>query len=482
MKKYPVFRFINLFFSILFCYLAVRLLGIDGNTKYIHLMMVVLLGGIGVWFCLQDEEDGAERAFQAFVAAGMVLHIGYMLSTGCMIRSHDLGDFTISSGGHASYLLTLIRQGQLPQTNEIQFYQQPFFYLAGSAVSVVVNHILHCEEAFYLVDAAKIISCFASCAVLLCLKPLCGICGVKGRGRVIAAAMTAFLPASYLAGGRVNCDALVYFFMTVLFLQTLRFREKPDWKNILLLALAYGLAMMTKISCGLMALFTTVIFLYEFGKRIRHGGWLSLGLKYLTFALISFPLGLWYSMRNYFRFAQSLTYVLQLTSDSPLYRGEVPLVQRFFTLDTANLLKTPYVNIGSDYNLPVYLLKSALFGEFYYSVPVIVPVLLLLCGMGLSVVTVVAVYDGIRKKKMAGAWKYMIGVFCLSLLAAFYFYWREPYSCSMDYRYSIFMIVPAGMMAGRLYEEGGNVVMKKSISCLAAGFVLCSVLFCLMVR
>lgn len=484
MKKKSVLSVIYLFFGIVICYLAARWAGVAGNAYSVHWIMAGVLPLAVVWFLWPRtrQETWDEKVFQALIAAGIILRVGYMLYTGCTTRGHDLRDIDLSSGGHAAYLLTLIRQGQLPQSNELQFYQQPFFYLTGSAVSVLVNGILQCKEDFYLVDAAKIISCFASCIVLFCVKPLCRFCGIKEWGRVIAAAVISFLPGAYLAGGRVNCDSLVYGFMTVLFLQTLRFEEKPDWKNTILLAVTYGLALMTKISCGLMALFTAAVFLKELIRRVRQGKWLPLGVKYLVFALISFPLGLWYSVRNYIRFGQPLTYVLALTPEHRLYRGNVSFVQRFLIPDIGDLLKTPYADPWTNYNFPVYFLKTALFGEFTYQAPVVLPVLLLLCGLSMSVFVVMAVYEGIRTKKMCDGWKYPVVLFLLFLSAAISFYLKEPYGCSMDYRYSLFLTVPSGLLLGKYYMETGNEKRKRWIGFLTAGFACCSAAFCLWIR
>lgn len=109
--------------------------------------------------------------------------------------------------------------------------------------------------------------------------------------------------------------------MTAEFLWTLYWKKNSNWKNTLFLALLYGLGVMTKISCAIVAVYTIIVFL---GKLWRSSnkkdivGWMK---KYFCFGAVSLPLGLWYSVRNYIKFQQPLSYVPDIGRQSGLYIG-----------------------------------------------------------------------------------------------------------------------------------------------------------------
>ena len=77
------------------------------------------------------------------------------------------------------------------------------------------------------------------------------------------------------------------------------------------MAVIYGLGVMTKVSVGVIALFTAVVFVIMLVKTVKTDAkqWKMLMLRYIVFGLISLPLGLWYSVRNYRMFGQPLGYV-----------------------------------------------------------------------------------------------------------------------------------------------------------------------------
>ena len=432
-------------------YLVISLLGIGTDERLIKWGMTVLLLLIGGCQIIQWKKGKTdeEELCQAIILAGLVLRIGYMLYTGCEVRSHDLWEIDRNAYGHAAYLLTLMQERHLPTTNLVQLYQQPFFYMAGSVFSGIINGLLGNREAYALVDATKTVSCAASGISLVLAHQIFKECGLSGKGKRLALMITAFLPAYYLTGGRVNPDALATMFMLAAFLYTLRWMKKPDWKNTVILALIYGCGMMTKISVGVIALFTAALFLKKLFQERRKGKAGKLLLKYMVFGCISLPLGLWFSIRNYILFGQPLNYVLPIGDESILYRGNQSLFGRFLGIDAASLLKTPYVNLTEDYNLPVYCLKSALFGEFTWKLPGWVPVSLLFFAFVISICCCTALgWQILRNRKDYGG-NLAAGMSLLYYGSIMVFYRKYPFVCSMDFRYMIFISVPLGILLGK---------------------------------
>lgn len=261
----------------------------------------------------------------AIMAAGIIMRIGYMLYTPCNIRQHDLWGFDADAGGHAAYILNLMQYHRLPLSNKLQFYQQPFFYIAGSLMSLVVNSILNTSSAYELADAARTAACTASCLMLPASDALCRECGIGGRGRVISTALVACSPVFYMTAGMLTPDSLSTLLMVLAVLYTIKWSNDCSWKNTVLLAVIYGLGVMTKVSVGVIALFTAVVFVIRLVKTVKTDAkqWKMLMLRYIVFGLISLPLGLCYSVRNYRMFGQPLGYVLDIGgSRSKLYTGD----------------------------------------------------------------------------------------------------------------------------------------------------------------
>lgn len=245
-------------------------------------------------------------------------------------------------------------------------------------------------------------------------------------------AVLSFTPVFWLTGGRLGEDALTFFFMTAVILGTVEWEKQPDWKHSILLAVLYGCGMMTKISLAFPAFYTA----YIFWKNRKSSRFIP---KMAVFAVISLPLGLWYSVRNLVLFGQPLGYVPSM--GEILYRGDRSYVARFLSLDIRNWLRTPYANPFQDYNFPVYLLKSELFGEFTYDMPVFIPMVLLLFSTLLTLcVAGIGIYKICRWKSIPGEKRPLIWGLLFGGYAAIS-YWKLPYGCSMDFRYYLMLTV-----------------------------------------
>lgn len=459
MKRINRWKYILLAFAITTMYLLIRMTGWNFNDRWIEngMLAVLLMIAAGNVVLLWRRRWSSQCLLVSILLAGCVMRIGYMLYTGCEVRSHDMYEFSSDSYGHAAYLLKLIEKHQLPETNSIQFYQQPFFYLVGAVVSKIINGLLGSENPYNYVDAAKLVSCFASCATVFVAERLCEKLDIKEKGKIAAVAIVAFLPGFYLMGGRVNCDALAVYFMALAIYYTIVWTKDMSWKNTILLAVIYGLGVMTKISCGIPALVTAGVFVWKLIQELRKKKGLPLLLKYLVFGCISLPLGLWYSLRNYHLFGQKLTYVLMLNENSTLYCGNHSYVQRFFSIGIKNLLETPYAEPFGDYNFPTYLVKSALFGEFKYAVSDFFPILLLIAGVTIAGLFVYAYYwQGKRiLRGEAGSPTTLLAVNGLVLIgSAVIFCMKYAFGCSMDFRYyGIFAVICAVLFGGMLEQS-----------------------------
>lgn len=460
-------------------YFIWRLIPVLSNTVISIIMAALLLLGGGYLIkCRRKNTLTDETILKVIIFSGFVMRIGYMLYTPCDERSHDLWQFDPESGGHAGYILCLAQNHSLPQTNHIQYYQQPFFYICASIISIVINAPLGTfRDSYWLVDAAKTLSCACSCMTLLLAERLCEMFSLSGKTKNRAMTVVAFLPAFYLSC-RVTPDMLVCFMMTLALIYTLRWHKNPSWKNTITLAVIYGLGVLTKISMGVLALFTAVFMLEKLISSKKTKRLKETAAKLTVFGCISLPLGLWYSIRNMVRFRQFPTSVPNLGDSSPLYTGDHSIFQRFVIPDFASLFESPYIDLYSDYSLPIYALKTSLFGEFTYSVYPIIPITLLFAALFLAVLCAAGMFACFKK---GGDKRLMIlggacWLFWLSLAA---FYYDYPHTCSMDFRYMTFLPAPCAILMAR-FLEGKNKTLTKFTDIGLTLFAGCSCLmYCL---
>lgn len=227
-----------------------------------------------------------------------------------------------------------------------------------------------------------------------------------------------------------------------------------------------------------LALFTAVVFTVSFFQACQNGTWKGLLLKYAVFGIISLPLGLWYSLRNYLLFQQPLTYVLEIPRDSTLYTGDRSVWQRLFLWDIRNLFATPYADVWTDYNLPVYALKSSLFGEFQFACYGWIPAMLLFFNIVQALLCICAVAHYIKwkeKDRERNLCLLAAGIFWLSTL---FFYLRYPFGCSMDFRYMLFLPVPVAVLFGRCeaFCNGHTETGQRLVGLWSIGFAISSCL------
>lgn len=432
---------------------------IEVYIREIQFFMILLLCLIVVaGVLLYKKKKLTDQIFcMLLIFMGCVMRIGYTMYTGCELRGHDIGYLTADYPGKAGYVLSIFQTGKLPQGYELQLYQQPLYFIVGAGFSKVINLITGIADPYVLVDAAKYVSCVASCLTLPIFLRLCEAFAMKGKSKIRAVALVAFTPIFYQSAGRLGEESFITFFMVAALLVTLKWEQNHSLKNTMLLAFIYGLGMMTKISMALPAIYTAYILIHFFIKEKDNRR--DLFIKYCIFGVISLPIGLWFNIRNLVRFGQPLGYVLEAGTNSVLYRGEKSLAARFLGLDIGNLLLSPYNDVLVDVNMPTYLLKGALFGEFSFNTALFIPVILLFLHIVLTCYLLYRVCVLLCKKEKGSKDRLIAFLYLFGLLFAFVSYIRYSYSCTMDYRYFSYLVFLKALLLGNSYDYPENGVL-----------------------
>jgi len=450
-------------------------------------LMLAGLGLCGLWLLWRALSkrcaSKTEALIVALVAAGVVMRVGYMLYTSFMARGHDIG--AADGTGHYAYMYGLFADGALPQTNSYQFYHPPLTHMLQALVVKVFSWFRPGAEPNNLFEAAKLVPCFSSCAMLWVTRSLCRAMDVKPRATALAVAIAAFQPTFYIFSSSVNNDPLMVLFYMIAVLYTIRWYYAPTMKNILMIALAIGLGMMTKLSAASVAFFTAPVFLAVFIRAVRERRtWPVIG-QFAAFLGVCAPLGLWYPVRNALKFGQQFGHVFTISSTSELYCGDKSFASRFLSFPPDQILSPLYCQPYGDYNLWIYTLKCSVFGEFSFNWPGPLAALLIAANLILILVSLVAmVYVMVRGREVNNFARYGLFWLWLVQMASFIaFNIGFPFGCTMDFRYIVPTVIVGAIYIGvaldRLREKNrvwANMIFYAGVAAVAL-FGIASVLF-----
>lgn len=442
-------RILFSFFLILLFFLTLAS-GLCNDYLILHPFLMALLCGTAVSgiVLIARRQLTWDKFILLIMLAGIFIRIFYMLAVPAWRISHDFGDYTTTGYGHACYILSIFHNRELPQTNASQFYHAPLFHILSVLLMKITAFLFPWADDSILVQTAKVIACIASCQTLFLSIDICKELKLKERASAITMIIASLLPIHFIFSKLVNNDSLVTMFMTLIILYTIRWYKQRTMKNICILALSFGLGMLTKASCGTYAIPTGLVMLYCFYQSVREKNWKTMIGQFAVFGCIAFPLGLAYPIRNFLLFGQSLGYV-PIPWDGE-YAITASFLDRYVRFPFHMLLDPLWCSPTTDYNLNYYILKTSVLGEFTHkyvnTTPAMLLVLTNLILMSLSVAACVCVVWKLRKQPDAALSFYLPFLWLFSYVMQMSLLQQLPFGCSMDFRY----IVPTSLI-GAIY-------------------------------
>lgn len=462
MKKKTALIYGLLYGGLILLYIILEFIGWINKPRIIHICMIVaivivLMSIMIKWKKIKNLKGDNNCDNEAIVgmlilAIGLIMRIGYTMYTPWKVRFNDVGRADINHNGHAAYILHLF-YGRLPDNNTYQFYHPPLFHLLSSITLHIVGIIKGVVKGEALIDAAKIVSCFASCGVLLQVKDFLKEIDIKGKTKNIIMIILAFFPGFYLMAGRVNNDSLVFFFMVLAVRYTYKWYKNQNWENTIILAASFGLGMMTKISMGVLAIFTAAVMTIVLVKNIKKNKVKSTILQLIVFGLISFPLGLWFPIRNYILFGQPLNYVLKFSKTSMLYIGGAPIYKRLMFNLQDIIDSNLFANMISDFNIPLFIMKSSIFGEFVLDANGVHEIILFISNgllIFISIIAMIGVLIYTKEKKRVYYGLFFIWI--CQMISYIIFNIDYPFTCTMDFRYIPITAVIGAIFIGKFCQ------------------------------
>ncbi len=330
------------------------------NKLQYFLIIMILFAVAAIVSYLLYRKKKEYFLFFIFAFTGVFLRVNYILHTPHWERQHDVVGFG-NEFGQAAYIEWFCKNLRLPDFDPRQywgFFQPPLHHFTAAlfirlqtAVGVVYSKA--CENVMILTLIYSLLMLYFAYRIFRQMK-------LSGMPLYLSFGLSAVYPGFILLSGSINNDCLCELFMVMGLYYAVEWYRKSTVTNIIKIALCVGLAMLTKLLGAIIAPGIAMLFIVKWvsgGKK----DFLKYLKQYVIFALISFPLGLFYPVRNLVRFNVPVNYTPEV--GEPV--GNYPLIRRFFDIKTATPFSCMIKNGDAydEFNIPLAMLKTSLFGE-----------------------------------------------------------------------------------------------------------------------
>lgn len=449
------------------------------NYHDLYLTMLIISGTIlliGIVLASLKKMT-ATKALVLVISLGVLMRMGYGFYTDAlMTRQHDV--WSIRGYGHWGIIMHYFETGEIKPPylvgGEInmgysyQLYHPKFFHIT-MAEFMHFNRLFMGDNPWVLYQANRILLIFTSIMTMLIGERILHETNIKGYAKVVGISLIAFHPMFYRLSAMTNNDNFAIFFMFLAILFAIKWFKKASIFRTIVLALAIGLSMASKLSGALIAIPIGVLMVIRLVIEVRHTilskTWkplFKLTGVLLLFAIIVFPIGLYWPIYNAQQYHIAFTYVWPVGNPALTIINQ-DQVARFLSFPLQELTKNIFMilssssPIGQDYNIYTSLLKSSMFGEFTFGNPAYAS-LLLFGNTMIFFVFVTALMIGIirlvigkKVKEVTNTW-FMLGLTATLFLSYIYFNVDAPMSCTMDFRYIVPILIPGSYFLSKLFS------------------------------
>ena len=432
------------------------------------------------------------------LVAGVFIKCYYIDYTETWVRQHDVIGFGAEEG-HAAYIEYILVNRHLPDfdpTTKWAFFQPPLHHIISAVVlgalyksgvnEGVAQEITQVPTCIYM-----ILLILVSFYMFLKAKGVVRINASNMKGKLITEGGVCFLaivglhPLFTLLSGSINNDALALILSLVALVIGYLWYEKPSIFRTVLLALTIGLAMVSKLTGGLVAVpiaMLMIIKFFGFDGGITSDGHAKVKLidritfffskyfaKAIVFAAIVFPLGLSFSIYNSLKWGMPFNYIPAVGENFP---ESVTMTKRLFDVSTGKVYTylTTRGDAFDEYNVILAIIKTSLFGEYSFEEVSrwMKPLSIILFASGVILMGV-ALFATLymlfsKKSKLSSQWKIILaGTYFTYLAAYLYFALSSNNFSAQDFRYAAICIVCEGIFIALFVDTVKNKKIKNAV-------------------
>lgn len=388
------------------------------------------------------------------IGIGFMVKLAYVMNTSIYVRQHDVRNFGGDSG-HCGYIEYLLFNHHLPDFDIRERWQfcHPPLHHAISALWIHINENIFGVGYDPARESLQTLTLFYSMCIMITAYKLLKYFGLKGKALFIPILIINFHPSFILLSGSINNDVLSVAFIMGAVLSALNWYRDSKMSSIIKTALCIGLGMMTKVSAAIIAPPTALLFLIVFIKHFK-GEWKKLVCQFVLFGVICLPLGLWFGVRNYFKWDIPLTYVQKMEKTELQYIGDQSFSDRV-TDFSPKQLESIYLQWATEnddgsiqgyneYNPIIAATKTSVFGEFvneqsFENAPYLnfTAKILFWDNVLIAAAALICMISFLFVRSDAdSAQKLFLFSFRLAMMMSFYKMAHDyPFTCTMNFRY-----------------------------------------------
>ena len=427
---------------------------------------------------------------------GFLMRLTYVLSIDINSYQHDFGN----SNRHFNYIEFFYKNNftSLPTvvTNGVnQLYHPPFYYAVAALwmkiqmlfSSPLVTEVTQAEYYALAKENLQILTLLFSSASMIISYKIFTFFKMKNSAVLTALSLVAFHPTFTILAGSANNDILSVTLFLASILTALKWYKNPTLFNILKVALAVGLGMMSKLSAALVAPAVAVLFVIKFFESKAYK---KLAAQFSAFAVTVFPLGLGWGIRNLIKDGVPITYVPRIEIDGhPQYVGTYSFWERLFDFRYTDVWMARGSYFGYTYRehtIGMMILKTSLFGEYYIgkgsaSLRFVSNILFYTNVLIVLTSLIAIIYFVVKRSEIISApFRAFFGVLYATIMLSFVkFSFDYPHDCTMDFRYIVPTVVIGALFLGLAMTnyKGKNLKLFTNIASIAAvTFSICSFL------
>ncbi len=389
------------------------------------------------------------------VAIGVLLRFYYVIATPVLQKNqYDLGSVDLAKNfftGHLGYIYYLFTFKSIPDFDPrevYQFFHPPLHHGIEAIWLSMVN--MFTKDFVAQLEWLQIPTLIYSCLIVLVIWMLVKELRIPENRQWIVLGIIALHPTLIYMAGSLNNDGLSLLFQFAAIWLVVRWYNNKTTANIIWIALAISLGMLTKLSASLMAIPTALVFLYVLAMEWKSERAFPIKrfIQYAIFGIVCVPLGMSWAVRCKIRFDMPLAYVNKLPEDSWQYIGNYTLWQRFGIPNPLTLVDNlTHGSIGYGHNMWVQMFRTAALGEMNLSgLPMPVKILSMLLIMVSGVVAALAFiafirFFGTKTYDFAIKW-FLIIIYLVQVISFVRFCYGYPHQCTMNFRYMVPVLIP----------------------------------------
>ena len=290
--------------------------------------------------------------------------------------------------GHLDYAVYIFKNWRLADTNYYEFAQPPInATLQALCMKIVSLFKDFGDDYMQLYSYCKILTFIYSVLTLIIICKIIKEFDLPKIASNIFLAIMALYPGLIVMTTQYSNDCLSYLFFYLSLYLGIKWAKTKKLSTIICLALSIGFGMLTKVSVGLVAFIVgPMMFIIWIKSLTANKKGLqayevkpSITVQLIIFALIVFPLGLSYSIRNYIVFGQGFGEISDIVQGSALDMRlkNFTFAERYLTFAFGKLYDGRYdiFHDWTEYNIWVDLVKTSAFDEFQFRFDNIYPAL-----------------------------------------------------------------------------------------------------------